>query len=630
MPARLKRTFAKRDSLRLAQTFRGEPLESRVCMDVASSADEFVLAAANRSLVPPASSFQSSELHSLAAPAPAVSPSNLVSATSVPPRMTLSGPPQAVIRGGDAVFTVTLSSIPGLKTIRVRYETADGGARAGVHYTKTTGYLEFTGTDTSKTVAVPTIPNSLSRDPKSDFFFLKLSSPTNAKITNSSATATIAPPVSGIVVSKPSILEGNAGATTMQFAVTLATPNGATVSVDYATADGTATTADNDYTATRGTLVFAPGETTKTVDVSVVGDTKQEVDESFRLLLSNPINAKISDAAFGIGTIRNDDGTTTDPAGFQITIDYATSIFGPVPKAVRDACQWAAERWSQVITGDLPSVDDPDVGITDDFRITVTLGLLGQDAGSNVPGGTLANAAPLRYRTAGTKLPWLGIAGVDPADADSPELKGILLHEFGHALGFTPGLDAYKNLVVGTGFTGANALREYRSIFSQSAAKSVPLETGGGSGTAGAHWSEAVFGSELMTGYVDSVMQLSRVTVGLMNDIGYQVNYLAADAYTPAALRSGLQAGAAGIAAITAPTAMRTEPLVGIARSPGTAAAYAEVAGSNVATPSVGNANGGSSRQVATPARRTAQQTVTASLASVPRQVVFAALGRLG
>jgi len=139
-----------------------------------------------------------------------------------------------------------------------------------------------------------------------------------------------------------------------------------------------------------------------------------------------------------------------------------------------------------------------------------------------------------------------------------------------------------------------------------------------------------VFGSELMTGYVDSVMQLSRVTVVLMNDIGYQVNYLAADSYAPAALRSGLQARAAGIAAITAPTAMRTELLVGIAPSPGTAAAYAEVVGSDVATPSVGYANGGSSRQVAMPARRTAQQTATAAPALVPRQVVFAALGRLG
>jgi hypothetical protein len=61
----------------------------------------------------------------------------------------------------------------------------------------------------------------------------------------------------------------------------------------------------------------------------------------------------------------------------------------------------------------------------------------------------------------------------------------------------------------------------------------VPLETGGGAGTAGSHWSESVFGSELMTGFISGVPDpLSTVTVGDLKDMGYTVNYSAADAYT--------------------------------------------------------------------------------------------------
>jgi hypothetical protein len=75
---------------------------------------------------------------------------------------------------------------------------------------------------------------------------------------------------------------------------------------------------------------------------------------------------------------------------------------------------------------------------------------------------------------------------------------------------------------------------------------SVPLETGGGGGTAGAHWSEATFGAEIMTGFLNGGVPnpLSRITVGAFADLGYTVNYAAADAYslpntTPPPLTSG-------------------------------------------------------------------------------------------
>ena len=92
---------------------------------------------------------------------------------------------------------------------------------------------------------------------------------------------------------------------TLSFKVTLDAVAGKAVAVDYATADGTAT-AGADYTAVSGTLTFAAGETTKTVDVAVLDDEAEEAAETFTLTLSNPSGAQLADAA-GTGTIAAND-----------------------------------------------------------------------------------------------------------------------------------------------------------------------------------------------------------------------------------------------------------------------------------------------------------------------------------
>jgi hypothetical protein len=91
----------------------------------------------------------------------------------------------------------------------------------------------------------------------------------------------------------------------MAFQVTLSSASTKTVTVEYTTSDGTAN-APSDYVATSGTLTFAPGETTKTIDVPVVGDLTIEPDETFTATLSNPVNATIA-VDNGTGTIHNDD-----------------------------------------------------------------------------------------------------------------------------------------------------------------------------------------------------------------------------------------------------------------------------------------------------------------------------------
>jgi uncharacterized repeat protein (TIGR01451 family) len=112
--------------------------------------------------------------------------------------------------------------------------------------------------------------------------------------------------VQGLFIRDVAVLEGNAGATTASFTVSLSSPSPDTVSVGYATANGTATIADGDYAGASGTLTFLPGETSKTIPVTVNGDTKFEDNETFFVDLSDATNTIIGDGR-GVGTISNDD-----------------------------------------------------------------------------------------------------------------------------------------------------------------------------------------------------------------------------------------------------------------------------------------------------------------------------------
>jgi CSLREA domain-containing protein len=99
--------------------------------------------------------------------------------------------------------------------------------------------------------------------------------------------------------------EGNTGSTPFVFTVTLSTAATQPVTVNWATADGTAT-AGSDYTAATGSLIFAPGVLTQAITVQVTGDTLVEPDETFFVNLSTPVHATIAQAQ-GTGTILNDD-----------------------------------------------------------------------------------------------------------------------------------------------------------------------------------------------------------------------------------------------------------------------------------------------------------------------------------
>lgn len=110
-----------------------------------------------------------------------------------------------------------------------------------------------------------------------------------------------------IYISDVQLTEGDTGTVTKAvFTVSLSTPVAEPVTVDYATADGTAT-AGSDYTAVSGTLTFAPGQTVQEVRVPITGDGAVEPNESFFVNLSNPVNDVIADGQ-GVANILDDDG----------------------------------------------------------------------------------------------------------------------------------------------------------------------------------------------------------------------------------------------------------------------------------------------------------------------------------
>jgi hypothetical protein len=202
----------------------------------------------------------------------------------------------------NATFTVSLSFAYD-KAVTVHYATADGSATAGSDYTAVSGEVTFAPGETTKTITVAVTGD---RTFEPDETFSVYLSASGASVYGQ-GVATIKDDEPRIRISDVARKEGHANTTVFTFTVTLAAAYDQPVTVNYATADGTATVGDNDYVATSGTLTFAPGETTKTITVVVKGDKKKESNETFFVNLSDPSsNALISDAQ-GIGTILDDD-----------------------------------------------------------------------------------------------------------------------------------------------------------------------------------------------------------------------------------------------------------------------------------------------------------------------------------
>ena len=223
-------------------------------------------------------------------------------------------------------------------------------------------------------------------------------------------------------ISSPRVSEGAAGAT-LSFAVGLDAASGKQVTVRYADAgDGTATS-NEDYTAlAAGTLTFAAGETTQTVEVTVRGDTADEPDETVRVTLSDPVNATVAEGAqTAAGTIEDDDdapsatlalspasigedggvatvtATLSHPSSAESTIAVSAA---PVPSTGAEAGDFtlsspaaltvAAGETASAGTVTITAVDDP--ADAPDKRVTVSGRLSNGQGAGTVAAATLVLA----------------------------------------------------------------------------------------------------------------------------------------------------------------------------------------------------------------------------------------------
>lgn len=263
----------------------------------------------------------------------------LNSTTAAEPSVSISsGTVDAPTSGTTTIaFDVTLSS-ESSTPVTVDYQTTDGTAVSGTDYTAASGTLTFAAGVTSQTVYV-TVAGSASYS-GSKTFEVVLTDPAGAILSQALATGTINYSGSSTTTSTPSVSVASAsvtaptsGTTTIPFVVTLSSASSSTVTVHYTTADGTATAGTN-YTATSGTLTFAAGTTSQTIDVTVDGSSTLSGTETFTLTLSDPSGATLT-AASATGTITYVGSTTTSTTDLSDNLSSTTDS-----EETADATDW--------------------------------------------------------------------------------------------------------------------------------------------------------------------------------------------------------------------------------------------------------------------------------------------------
>lgn len=203
---------------------------------------------------------------------------------------------------GNLAFTVRLSEKSG-KAISVHYQTNGDSATSGQDYSNSSGTLTIPADTESGTIFIPIIGDSA--DEVDETFFVALSNATNATIADGSATGTIldndGPAIS---IGDISVAENVVGGKAV-FTITLDTPSPQVVRVNWATSNDSAI-AGEDYTAASGQAEIPANSSSITIEVPLLNDNRDEYDQTFKVLLSNPSNASIADG-IGVATIVDED-----------------------------------------------------------------------------------------------------------------------------------------------------------------------------------------------------------------------------------------------------------------------------------------------------------------------------------
>ncbi|MFO0881634.1 MAG: cellulose binding domain-containing protein [Gemmataceae bacterium] len=275
------------------------------------------------------------------------------------------------------------------------------------------------------------------------------------------------------------------------FTVRLSRPSTSSVSVRFATADGTAR-AGSDYTAASGLLTFSPGQTELTLPVTVLEDRLDEPDESFRLVLSSPIGASLGQTE-GVATILDDDlpATPTGDASFRVVSDWGSGFTGEI--AVRNSGASAIQDWRIEFdfAGQIGSIWNASVvsRVGDHYIVrgadwnrnvaagaTVTFGFNaspGQVQASTAPrnirfvgsggdsGGGAVNRPPVAVNDTGATTPGSGVTLavlLNDSDPDGDTLRVQSVSQAGHGT-VTLQADGTLRYQPASGFTGSDAFQ---------------------------------------------------------------------------------------------------------------------------------------------------------------------------
>ena len=280
----------------------------------------------------------------------------------------------------NMAFAVRLSKTSAAP-VTAPFTVLNGSAVLGEDYnaSTTTSPVFFAVGTTVQTITIPIVGETV---PEADETFqITLGVPAGATITDGQATGTIVnddgPPPT-LSIGDATSPEGNSGPTTMEFSVQLSAASIVQVSVDYATNNGTAISSTaNDYDPATGTLIFAPGQTEQKIMVVINGDTLNEPDEIFTVMLSNPRNAVFADDQ-ATGTITNDDAVQqgsgddrrSDDDDDDEDVPAPPPPPPPAPAAPAAAPPAAPEPAPAAETAPLPVTTLPNTGV-DGSRTTI-------------------------------------------------------------------------------------------------------------------------------------------------------------------------------------------------------------------------------------------------------------------
>ncbi len=258
------------------------------------------------------------------------------------------------------------------------------------------------------TASIPfTVNGDITNEPNETFTVTLSNAMGGATIGDGTATATItnddAPPV--ISIGDASLVEGDDGVTYLVFTVSLSKPSIDPVTVDFETADGSAAE-DSDYLGLTGQVSFAPGDTSETISVPLIGDENPENNETLTVTLSNPSGGTIGDGS-ATGTITNDDGAA-----------YYSLAGGPFSQDwTNTGLITANDDWSGVpyIVGYLGDIDSGTTAGVDPRTLTgAALGAI--DVIANQSAATSSSGGVGEFELSN---PTIGLQGSGTADAPS-------------------------------------------------------------------------------------------------------------------------------------------------------------------------------------------------------------------